>query len=101
MPNKDVMINRKDSLDMYPTDQERIKNVKGTNAKTTLQSEGPAHALFTNFDETAKLASFRFYQDVLGLQFTKESLVPNSEYGEAPKPKTEETPTEEAENSFF
>lgn len=66
--------------DKNPTDRERIEKVNSIPAKAVPQSETLASTLFTNFKETAKITSSRLYREVLGLQFSKDSLVPTDKF---------------------
>jgi aconitate hydratase len=88
--------------DKNPTDRERIEQVKGILAKAVPQSDALASTLFTNFKETAKMTSSRLYREVLGLQFSQNSLVPTDEFvGTSEQaPETTENITE-IENNFF
>jgi hypothetical protein len=88
--------------DKNPTDRERIEQVNSIPAKAVPQSDALASTLFTNFKETAKMTSSRLYREVLGLQFSQNSLVPTDEFvgtsGQAPE--MTETQTE-IDNNFF
>jgi hypothetical protein len=109
--SEDIVKNKKETLsakskpfNIYPTDPERIKNLKSASTKTSPIDNNSASILLGNFDETAKLASVRFYRDVLGLRFTKESLVPTADYEYTSAQTDEQTPattTTDTENPFF
>jgi hypothetical protein len=88
--------------DKNPTDRERIEQVKGLSARAVPQSDALASTLFTNFKETAKMTSSRLYREVLGLQFSQNSLVPTDEFVGTPGPAPEMTENiTEIENNFF
>jgi 3-isopropylmalate dehydratase small subunit len=90
-----------------PTDRERMEQAKGISAKTVPQSDTLASTLFANFKETAKITSSRLFQEFLGLQFSKDSLVPTDEFINTSE-KTSESPespdiplTSEIDSNFF
>jgi hypothetical protein len=88
--------------DKNPTDRERIEKAYSMPAKAVSQSDTLASTLFTNFKETAKITSSRLYREVLGLQFTQDSLVPTDDFigasGQAPEMTENET---EIDTNFF
>jgi hypothetical protein len=88
--------------DKNPTDRERIEKINSIPAKAVPQSDTLASTLFTNFKETAKITSSRLYREVLGLQFTQDSLVPTDDFigasGQAPEMTENET---EIDTNFF
>ncbi len=84
----DALKNLKKMPEKDPTDKERIEKVKILPLKSVPPSDTPASTLFTNFGELSKIASSRYYKDVLGLQFDKGSLIPTDEFITA----TEEAP---------
>jgi aconitate hydratase len=75
--------------DKNPTDRERMEKVNSMTVKAVPQSDALASTLFVNFKETAKITSSRLYREVLGLQFSKDSLVPTEQFvgtsGQAPE----------------
>jgi hypothetical protein len=86
-PNENILKAKETALknltgipDKNPTDSERIEKVKSIPAKAVPQSDTLASTLFTNFKETAKIVSSRLYREVLGLQFSQDSLVPTDEF---------------------
>jgi aconitate hydratase len=88
--------------DKNPTDRERIEKVKSIPAKAVPQSDALASTLFTNFKETAKITSSRLYREVLGLQFSQDSLIPTDEFVGASGQASDMTEnTTEIDTNFF
>ena len=105
LPDKDNLKKKKTSPQEkvevrtnYPSDHERIEQVKNIVSKDMFQSDKPASTLFANFEELSKTASVRLYREILGLQFDKGDLVPTNQFdlssGQTPK-------TIEIDTDFF
>jgi aconitate hydratase len=65
---------------VYPSDQERMDQVKNIASQDMFKSDKPASTLIANFDELTKVATVQLYRDVLGLRFSKEDLIPTSQF---------------------
>jgi aconitate hydratase len=85
-----------------PSDHDRIENARNLPSKPVPLTEKPPVSLFVNFQETSKIASQRLYREVLGLQYTQDSLIPTEEFIATPDQQQEMTETQtDIDTNFF
>jgi Zn-dependent protease with chaperone function len=66
-----TMRGKTDLLDVHPANAERLRRARAANEPGVLRCDGPASALFSDFNGLARQATFAYY--VQGLGFDVES----------------------------
>lgn len=62
-------------LDTHPCNRDRVRSAQREAAPGVLHTDGPATALFRDFDAVCRTLSFIHYRDSLGEQVDRENLV--------------------------
>ena len=71
-------------FDTHPCDRDRLARAREQRQAGIFRMEAPATVLFRNFDELAREATFTFYRETLGDEFSAANLVGNEVlYGHA------------------
>lgn len=60
----------------HPADKDRIRQARAENAPGVFHLDGPATAVFRNFEALCKSATLRHYQGMLGPGISQENLMP-------------------------
>ena len=66
-------------FDTHPSDADRVVSVRRENAPGVFTVDAPATRLFNDFEEVSRLATLRFYLDVLGDAVRPEHVFPTSQ----------------------
>ena len=66
-------------LDTHPADKDRIENAHKESSRGVFQLEIPAASLFRDFAETSRSYTNRYYEEIFGEKFSRESVCSNEE----------------------
>ena len=65
-------------LDTHPSDAARIARARAEGTEGVFRDEGPASALFRDFETMCKGATFSYYQELVGARLRPENLIPTA-----------------------